>query len=154
MTVHEADIIYSIVRDHDGAILLVLQNTGQGEGIYSLPSGQTLPGEAYSAAAVRVAAKEVGAELDQNDVGFTYMQQRYELNDPDSTTVWKDIFFEAGPWKGELHNTDPADQLKIVWFYADGLPENIAPHQRYAIERIMGEHLYGEYGWPATASLE
>lgn len=143
--------VHNIIRDHDGAILFVLrEHTGFMDGMYSLAAGRVEPNEAYSTAAVREALEETGVVLDQNEVGFTYMQHRYSASADGAVTVWTDVFFEAGPWKGEPYNAEPDKHAKLVWFYADELPENMMPYQRYALQRIADGHLYGEYGWPAA----
>ena len=148
MNVLNDPAVYALIRDRDGALLFVLRsNTGFMDGMYSLPAGRVEDGEPYTAAVVREAKEEVGVELDQDEIGFTYMQHRNMPTQNTYAAVWTDVFFEAGPWKGEPVNGEPEKHSEIAWFYPDELPDNVMPYQRYALDRIADGHLYGEYGW-------
>ena len=152
MSVQNNPAVYNIIRDKDGAILFVKRsNTGFMDGMYSLPAGRVESDEVYTAAAVREAHEEVGISLNQDEIGFSYMQHRHSTEANSDTTVWTDVFFEAGPWQGEPYNAEPDKHSEVAWFYPDELPDDIMPYQRYALDRIAQGHLYGEYGWEDRA---
>lgn len=134
---------------HGDEVLLVLRSaTGYEDGKYCLPSGRVEEGETFSAAAVREVREETGLELDQNEVGFVYLQHRLSVNELGNPEVWIDTFFEAGAWRGTPANTEPDKHSEVAWCYTDDLPENMMPAHRYALERIAEGHVYGEFGWP------
>lgn len=144
--------VHIIIRDEDAILFVLRSNTGFADGQYCLPSGRVEDGEVFTAAAVREALEGVGIALNQDEIGFTYLQHSVSKNEIGEPEVWVDVFFEAGPWKGEPVSGGPGEHGEVAWFYPNELPENvIAPH-RYAIERISQGHSYGEYGWDIVAS--
>ncbi len=143
--------VHVIIRDEDAILFVLRSHTGFADGQYCLPSGRVEDGEVFTAAAVREAVEEVGITLNQDEIGFTYLQHRLADNELGEPEVWVDVFFEAGPWKGEAVNGEPDKHGEIAWFYADKLPENVLASHRYALERIAHGHSYGEYGWDKIA---
>lgn len=136
--------VYVLFRRGDELLFVLRSNTGYMDGLYSLPAGHVETGEPYTVAAAREALEEVGLSVSPDDVSFLYMQHRYSS---DNGTVWTDVFFDAGEWKGDPINGEPEKHSEITWFYDDELPENIMPYQRYALDRIAEGHSYGEYDW-------
>lgn len=143
--------VHVIIRDEDAILFVLRSHTGFADGQYCLPSGRVEDGEVFTAAAVREALEEVGITLNQDEIGFTYLQHRIDENELGEPEVWTDVFFEAGPWKGEPINVEPDKHDEIAWFYPNELPENIFTPHRYALERIAHGHSYGEYGWDMVA---
>jgi 8-oxo-dGTP pyrophosphatase MutT (NUDIX family) len=139
--------VHIIIRRGDELLLVLRSHTGYEDGNYCLPSGHVEEGESFSHAAVREAREEVGLELDQNEVGFIYLQHRLAANELGEPEVWIDAFFEAGDWHGKPSNAEPDKHAEIAWCYPDDLPENIMTSHRYALERIVEGHVYGEFGW-------
>lgn len=151
---HNFGAVHIIIRHGDDILLVLRSATGYEDGKYCLPSGHVEEGESFSAAAVREAREEVGLELNQNDVGFIYLQHRLAINELGEPEVWIDAFFDAGSWRGEPTNAEPDKHSQVAWCDTEGLPENMMASHRFALERIAAGHAYGEFGWPTAEDAE
>lgn len=139
--------VHAIIRKGDDILLVLRSHTGYEDGKYCLPSGRVEEGETFTAAAVREAREEVGLELDQDEIGFVYLQHRLVTNELGEPEVWIDTFFEAGTWRGEPTNAEPDKHAEVAWCYSDELPDTMMVSHRTALERIAAGHVYGEFGW-------
>lgn len=146
--------VHVIIRQGDDILLVLRSHTGYEDGKYCLPSGRVEEGESFTAAAVREVREETGVLLDQDEIGFVYLQHRLCINEQGESEVWIDTFFEAGEWRGEPTNAEPAKHDQVAWCDNDGLPENMMASHRFALQRIAEGRMYGEFGWPAETSVE
>lgn len=144
---HNFGAVHVLVRRGDDILLVLRSATGYEDGKYCLPSGHVEEGETFSAAAVREVREEVGLVLNQNEVGFVYLQHRLALNELGEPEIWIDTFFEAGAWQGEPTNAEPDKHAEVAWCYGEDLPKNLMESHRYALQRIAEGHVYGEFGW-------
>lgn len=140
--------VYVLFRKHDDLLFVKRANTGYMDGMHSLPAGRVESGESYTVAAAREAFEEVGLRVSPDDIAFLYMQHRCA----EDGTIWTDVFFDAGDWRGQPINAEPDKHSDIGWIDSRGLPDVIMPYQKYALERIAEGKLYGEWGWPDLAN--
>lgn len=145
---HNSGAVHVVIRRGDDVLLVLRTATGYEDGKYCLPSGHVEDGESFSAAAVRETREETGIDLDQDEVGFVYLQHRLATNELGESEVWVDAFFEAGEWKGEPTNGEPDKHGEVAWCDAEDLPANMMASHKFALERIAEGHVYGEFGWP------
>jgi len=139
--------VHVIIRHHDDILLVLRTNTGVQDGNYCLPSGRVEEGESFTAAAVREVREETGLDINQDEVGFVYLQHRINLNELGEPEMWVDAFFEAGAWRGTPVNAEPEKHGEVAWCYADDLPGNMMESHRTALKRMAEGHVYGEFGW-------
>lgn len=139
--------VHVLIRHGDELLLVLRSATGYEDGNYCLPSGRVEEDESFTAAAVREVLEETGLKLDQNEVGFVYLQHRRSLNELGEQEVWIDTFFEAGTWHGTPENAEPDKHAEVAWAYPDDLPDNMIASHRFALQRIAEGHVYGEFGW-------
>ncbi len=135
--------IYIILR-HEGKIAFVLrQNTGFMDGKYTLPAGHVEGTETYREAAAREAKEEVGIDIDQKDLRFVHLMERFQ-----DDHVRVDVLFEVDAWRGEPINAEPDVHGELVWFSVDKLPfGDIMPFESAALRCIATGGLYSEFGW-------
>lgn len=136
--------VYTLIRHGDKLLFVLREHTGFMDGLYSLPAGRVEPGEVYTVGAARETLEEVGLTVNPDNLSFVYMQHRAGEQGSEYS-LWTDVFFEAADYKGDPMNAEPEKHSAIAWFYADELPDNLMPFQRYALERIAEGKLYGEY---------
>ena len=128
----------------EGRILLLRRaNTGYEDGKFSVVAGHMDGAETAREAICREACEEVGIELAPVDLAFAQVVHRADRDERVS------FFFAAKHWRGEVRNMEPHKASELGWFPLEGLPHDMVPYVRQAIERWRAGELYGESGWPA-----
>ena len=127
----------------DGQVLLSRRfQTGYEDGNYSMPAGHLDGGETLTEATVREAKEEVGVVVKRED-----LELRHAMHRKASGHERVDFFFTAKNWQGEprIIELHKCDDLK--WFPVNDLPQNIIPCVRFAIESVLSNRFYSEFGW-------
>ncbi|WP_449373641.1 NUDIX hydrolase [Arthrobacter psychrolactophilus] len=128
---------YVIFRRDNSVLLQLRQGTGYMDGHWATAAaGHVEAGESAEAAAIREAYEELGVEIAAEDlVPLTAMHRFQPQGSPIEQRV--DFFFSAERWAGEprIMEADKADDLQ--WFALDALPEELVPHERYVLERLL-----------------
>lgn len=133
---------YLVLRDQDKVLLLRRFNTGYEDGKYSLPAGHVDQGETFTQAICREAMEEIDVMLKSEDVRVAHIMHRKSI---DSERV--DTFFVVEGWAGEVKNAEPDKCDDLSWYSQGGLPENIIPYVRQALECIRDGKFYSEFGF-------
>ena len=134
----------------DGKILLLRRaNTGYGDGNWSVPAGHLDGDEPATMATVREAKEEIGLDIQAGDLGLVHIMHRCGTEGDD----WKDneridLFFSLAKWSSEPVNCEPNKCDALTWFPLHGLPENVIPYIRSAIEAFQAGEVYSEQAWP------
>jgi 8-oxo-dGTP diphosphatase len=121
-----------------------LQRTGTGwkDGFYSLPAGALESGETLISAAIREAREEVGVTLQPDQLRLVHtMHCRTEGNE------WVGHFFMAESWKGEPSLLEPDKHSNLTWAFVSQPPSPLLPYVQQALEAIMHNQRYSEFGW-------
>ena len=132
-----------LVLIKDGQILLLRRfNTGYQDGNYSLVAGHLNGGETTKQCIIREASEEAGIKVSLEDLEVIHVVHRLT-----PTREYFDIYLRAEKWTGEITNmeADKCDELK--WHDMDGLPNNMLPEVKLALENINRNMHYGEFGW-------
>ncbi|SCW75812.1 ADP-ribose pyrophosphatase YjhB, NUDIX family [Paenibacillus tianmuensis] len=138
--VHSA-VYLLLVRDNK-LLLLRRTNTGYEDGKLSLVAGKMDGNEEVKRAAAREAWEESGVRVDPGDLEVASVMHR--LSD---TGEWIDFFLTVKRWEGEPHNREPDKCSEMAWYPLDGLPEDMIPHVRQAVENTLAGVFYDSYGW-------
>lgn len=129
----------------DGKILLLRRfQTGYFDGYYGLPAGHLEKEEMPADGMMREAYEEAGIRVRKDDLRFVHLL--YRMSNIPASHERADFFFTADTWVGEPENKEPEKCDDLRWFPLDGLPENIVPEVRQAIEYFQRGVLYSEYG--------
>jgi 8-oxo-dGTP diphosphatase len=127
---------------HENKILLLRRyNTGYSDGFYSLPAGHLNGNEPVSLAAVREAKEELGINIETNNVTFAGVFHRREHDER------IDFFVRVNNWKEEPFNAEPGKSDDLRWADMNELPENLIPYIKKAIENLLNNKMFEEYGW-------
>lgn len=123
-----------------GILLMRRSATGFFDGLYSLPGGHVEPGESVRQAAARELGEETGLEVAPAALSWLGVVHRR------SDTNRIDFFVRAQVWHGdaEIREPDKCDQL--VWSPRSGLPTEMVPYVRTALEAGDGPWVL-ELGW-------
>lgn len=127
----------------DGKILLSRRrDTGFHDGEYSFPAGHLDGNETSVQAMVREAKEEIGVGLDPGDLKLVHVMHRKE---PTEERI--NLFFTAEKWADEPEIMEPQKCDDLRWFGLDGLPSNVIPYVKQAINCFQNKIFYSEIGW-------
>jgi 8-oxo-dGTP diphosphatase len=127
----------------DGQVLLLRRfNTGYEDGKYSVVAGHLNGDEEVKAAMIREAREEVGVEISPLDLQVVGVMHR-KSNDERI-----DFFLAATSWSGEITNREPDKCDRLAWFDVDGLPENVIPYVKRALDNYRKGSWFDSFGWP------
>ena len=129
-----------LFRDEE-ILLLRRAHTGYRDGEYSVPAGHLDGGETVIEAARREAREEIGVEIDAAHLHFSSVMHRGEGDER------VDFFLRVEAWEGELFNAEPDKCDDLRWFALAGLPENMVPYVRRALENHLRGVRFDEFGW-------
>ncbi len=133
-----------ILLEKDGKFLITRRcNTGYQDGNYQVPAGHVDEGELPTEAMVREAKEEIGIGLSPNDLELVHVSYRPKHDNTDNRV---DFFFRARIWSGEIKNIEPNKCDDLKWVGLSGLPENMTPHVRDAMECIKNRMFFKELG--------
>lgn len=138
--VHSA--VYLLLVRENKLLLLRRTNTGYEDGKLSLVAGKMDGNEEVKRAAAREAWEESGVRVDPADLEVASVMHR--LSD---TGEWIDFFLTVKRWEGEPYNREPDKCSEMAWYPLDGLPEDMIPYVRQAVENVLAGVFYDSYGW-------
>ena len=129
-----------LVLIRDGKLLLSKRgHTGYQDGKYSMIAGHVEDVETVWEALVREAREEAGLYLDPGGLRMAHVMHRQDVD-----REYVD-FYIASDTKEEPRNLEPEKCDGLDWFDRNGLPDNVIPYVRSAIESINRGEAYSEY---------
>ena len=135
-------VSYVIIRNGTKILLMMRQNTGFFDGMYSLPSGHMEDGELPIDTAIRETGEEVGIYYLRDELKLVHVSSRPKH---DHTGPRVDFFYSAD-LHGEPENMEPDKCGGIEWFDINELPVNLVPVVRHALTCAQNEIPYSELG--------
>jgi len=133
--------VYLILIKDKRIFLSRRYNTGFHDGEYSFPAGHLDGDETFRKALVREIKEEVGIKLNLKDLKLVHVIDRKE---PKEERV--DFFFTTKKWKGEPKIMEPNKCDDLRWFSLSNLPDNVIPYIRQAINCVLTNKFYSEFG--------
>lgn len=121
--------VYGLLRQGDKILLQKRQNTGFGDGFYSLIGGHVEVGENVREALLREAQEEIGVSIPPDEARFSLFLHRKT-----PTGVFLNFFFEVSNWRGTPRVCEPNKASDLAFFYAQDMPENTLDYIRHAID--------------------
>lgn len=129
--------VYVMLIKGNNILLARRFQTGWQDGNYTLPSGHLDPDETIAGAAIRETKEEVDATVQSEDLRIVHTMHRMN--------IYIDFFFVADKWEGEPRNAELDKCDEVGWFPIDGLPENMVPSVRHAIEQYQKGITFSEF---------
>ncbi len=126
----------------DSVLLLRRFNTGYEDGNFSVVAGHLDGGETVIAAAIREAQEEAGITIVPADLSVVGVMHR--LSDDERV----DFFVAARRWTGDIVNREPDKCDLLAWYALDGLPPNVVPYVRRALDNFRRGRWFDLFGWP------
>lgn len=98
-------------------------------------AGHVEPGESFLEAGVREAREELGVVVQAGDLDHVATLQRTcALPEPVEQRV--DVVVTTTSWSGDPHVAEPDRAAELRWWPLDGLPDDVVPHERLALEAL------------------
>ncbi len=133
--------VHIFLRRDDEVLLLRRANTGYEDGKYSVIAGHLDGNEEVLAAAVRETMEEAGIELTPEHARVVGVMHRKA----DDERI--DFFVEAWQWRGEVTNAEAHKCAGLDWYRLDGLPADVIPYVRQALENYRVGAWFDSFGW-------
>ena len=134
-----------LVLIKDGQVLLLRRfNTGYQDGNYSLVAGHLDGGETTKQCIIHEASEEAGIKLSPEDLEVVHVMHRYRHD-----REYFDMYLRAEKWTGDIANMEPDKCDELKWYNMNGLPDNMLPEVKLALENINKNVHSGEFGWAA-----
>ena len=129
----------------DNKILLSRRfNTGYKDGNYSVVAGHLDGNETFIQAMVRESKEEAGIDIKPESLEVVHVMHRKTPNENEERI---DFFIAAKDWKGDLKIMEPHKCDDLKWFELGNLPNNVIPYIRQAVDCILKNIFYSEFGW-------
>jgi 8-oxo-dGTP pyrophosphatase MutT (NUDIX family) len=116
-------------------------HTGYEDGKYSVVAGHLDGGERVVSAAVREAREEVGIIIQPRHIEVVGVMHRLSEDER------FDFFVVTDEWQGSIRNMEPDKCDDLSWFPLEGLPENMVPYVRKAIQNYLSGIWFDSFGW-------
>jgi len=144
---HIGTVHLFLIRKNKGQkeiLLLKRKNTGYQDGNYSVPAGHIDPKESAIQAMIRETFEETKMKLNQNQIKFCHIVDRFEKDVPESRL---DFFFESNDWKGHPTNGEPNKCSELIWANLNNLPNNVIKYIKQAIDYYKQDLKYSQLGF-------
>ncbi|MFK8104245.1 MAG: NUDIX domain-containing protein [Saprospiraceae bacterium] len=127
-----------LILEEQGKVLL-LKQTVQNGGKYTLIGGTVERGEHALEAIIRECSEESGIRIFKTDL--TLVHTLHKIKDGDHRVV---LYFKAKRWTGVLESREPKKFKKLSWEPIDALPNNISPTIKQVLLKYRGGINYSE----------
>lgn len=135
--------VYLVLTQNDTVLLMLRQNTGFGDGFYSLVSGHLEANESITNATIREAQEEIGIIINPEDLEFASVMHR---NAPKGGIGRVNYFMKPKKWYNTIKNMEPEKCKELKFFNIKELPTNIIPHVKVGIDLSLKGIKFIEFG--------
>lgn len=119
--------------------VLLLEQTNENGGKYTLAGGTVEDVEFARKALIRECKEEIGIKLKPNDLVIVHVLHKKKI-DEDRLT----IYFKAAKWENRIKCKEKKKFAAVSWFDVDSLPIRASFTVRHVLEQIKMGSLYSE----------
>jgi 8-oxo-dGTP pyrophosphatase MutT (NUDIX family) len=131
-----------LIHNKTQVLLLLRNNTGYADGLYSLIAGHVEENETIQASIIREAQEEAGITINPQDLEFGCVMHR-RAQDRDGL----DFFFVTKKWTGQITNAEPTKCAGLAFFSLNQLPSQTLDYVEAGIRASLNGTKYLERGW-------
>ncbi|MEM1320336.1 MAG: NUDIX hydrolase [Bacteroidota bacterium] len=139
MTKFSKTIKVRLILEQNGEILL-LQQTNQNGGKYTLIGGTVEAEEFPIDALIRESHEEAGITLFRENLRLVHTL--FKRKSADLRIV---IYFKATTWKGRITSKEPEKFEKVSWHPIDELPDSTSPTVQHILRQYLKGNMYSEF---------
>ena len=127
-----------LILQHKGNILMLKQTTENG-GKYTLVGGTVEENEFPIEALVRETKEESGITISRSDVQLVHTL--FKKKKGDNRIV---LYFKVKNWVGKLSSREPEKFEGVEWFPIDELPPDVSPTVKFVLNRYKAGFTFSE----------
>lgn len=139
MSNHKILLKSRLILEHNGMVLLMKQTTNNG-GKYTLVGGTVEDSEYAAIALVREVKEETG--IDINAKSLQLVHTLHKKKGENSRIV---LYFKVTEWKGNPVTLEKSKFKKVGWFSLDALPKTMSPTVKHVFAMYKKGVPYSEY---------
>lgn len=125
-----------LIIEHRGFILM-LKQTSQNGGKYTLVGGALDDKELPKEALIRESEEEAGIKLFKSDLVLVHTLFKQKGNNLRIV-----LYFKASKYDGELESREPEKFKKVAWLPLDDLPKNVSPTVMHILKKYKNGKTY------------
>ena len=139
--------VFLVLLKDDSLLCLRRHQTGIEDGFYVVPMGGLEEGETPLRAVVREALEEVNLTIKSENLSLKHVMYRKHVQPNGYFFYQQDLFFVAHQFTGILRNLEPHKADDVRFFNINSLPKTMSPFIKQAIECILSDISYSEFGF-------
>jgi 8-oxo-dGTP diphosphatase len=142
--------VFLVLINEGNLLCLRRHNTGIEDGLYVVPMGGLHETETPLQAVVREAFEEVNITIKESDLKLAHVMYRKHTQPDGYFFYQQDLYFMAHHFTGVVCNLEPQKADDVSFFNIHTLPLNFSPCVAQAIQCILTEVPYSEFGFEVT----
>ena len=127
-----------LILEHRGHILL-LKQTSQNGGKYTLIGGAMEAREMPKRALIRESNEESGIILKEKDLKLVHTLFKQKASDLRIV-----MYFKATVWQGDIESREPNKFKRVSWMPMHDLPKNLSPTVKHVLKQYRKGRQYSE----------
>lgn len=128
-----------LILEHKGFVLM-LKQTSQNGGKYTLIGGRMEHRELPQQALIREAREEAGLSLREEDLELVHTL--FKQKGDELRIV---LYFKATKWEGEITAKEREKFTRVSWLPMSNLPRQTSPTVRHVLEHFKNSSTYSTY---------
>ncbi len=128
-----------LVLLNENKVLLMHQTSNNG-GKYTLPGGTVEDNEFAKLALIREVLEETGILVDYESLKMVHV-----LHKKKGTNTRMVLYFKADKWVGKPISRELTKFKEVDWFELNNLPKTVSPTVKYVLEQIGQGITYSEF---------
>ena len=139
--------VFLFLIQDEHLLLLRRYCTGIGDGMYVLPMGGHDGKEPLTQALIREVKEETNILIKPEQITACHVMHRLHHLPDGLSFEQMDVFFKATTYEGIIKNREPHKCDELQFYPLNDLPANTVPFIRYAIDCILKQQIFSEFGW-------
>jgi 8-oxo-dGTP pyrophosphatase MutT (NUDIX family) len=139
--------VFLVLFKDDALLCLRRYQTGIEDGLYVVPMGGLQEEETPLQAVAREAREEVNLTVKHKDLLLKHVMYRKHTQPDGYFFYQQDLFFVAHQFTGILRNLEPHKADDVRFININDLPKSLSPFVKQAIECILSDVPYSEFGF-------
>jgi 8-oxo-dGTP diphosphatase len=145
--------VFLVLIQDNSLLCLRRYNTGVEDGLYVVPMGGLHEAESPLQAVIREAIEETNVTVEMQNLKLAHVMYRKHVQPDGYYFYQQDLFFLSHHYTGEVRNLEPHKADDVCFFNLNDLPENLAPFIKQAVNCILTNVQYSEFGFHSIKPL-